>query len=558
MNRKPFFRIQMTLLLLSVIIGQNIFAQSTDNAVWQWSVGVDGHLDNNTDSRAFLWIPPDCGKVRGVIVAQNNMEESSILENPAFRKAMSDKGFAEIWISPFFDHLFRFNEGAGEIFNKMMNNLADSSGYEELKYAPIVTLGHSAAASWPYYFAAWNPGRTLAVLSVSGQWPYFRNPVFAPDIWSKKQNIDSIPSLETMGEYENAESWATEGLKQRQEHPLMPLSMLACPAEGHFATTDEKVAYLALYIKKAAEYRLPHIYPENGVPQLRPINPGKTGWLVPRWRRNAAPAVQAAPVAEYKGDPAQAFWFFDEEMAKATLAYEAAHRGKQAQAIEYVQAGKGVDQHENHEQVDLKFLPEADGITFKLNAQFTDTVPGGSRFPSDWTQLPVGTPIKHSQNGLPVEIERISGPFIKNSFGTFAVHFTRGMRAVKNNYELWFIASHNGDEIFKPAILQAKMVIPSMNTEGKIQHIRFDTIANQKQGVTSFVLRAKSDAGLPVQFYVQQGPVKLQGNTLLFTKIPPRSRFPLKVTIVVWQYGTSIEPKIQSAVPVSRSFFIYK
>ena len=233
-------------LLLSFVIVQNISAQSTDNAVWQWSVNVDGHLDHNKDSRAFLWIPPDCERVRGVVIAQNNMEESSILENACLRKAMGDIGFAEIWVSPSFDHLFRFNEGAGDIFNKMMDSLAEISGYSELRYAPVVTLGHSAAASWPYYFAAWAPGRTVAALSVSGQWPYFRSPVFAPDIWSKNQSIDSVPCLETMGEYENGENWATEGLKERQEHPLMPLSMLACPAEGHFATTGKKAAYLAL------------------------------------------------------------------------------------------------------------------------------------------------------------------------------------------------------------------------------------------------------------------------------------------------------------------------
>lgn len=41
--------------------------------------------------------------------------------------------------------------------------------YIELKYTPVVGIGHSAAASWPYYFGAWNPERTLACISVSGQ-----------------------------------------------------------------------------------------------------------------------------------------------------------------------------------------------------------------------------------------------------------------------------------------------------------------------------------------------------------------------------------------------------
>ena len=170
--------------------------------VWQWSVSVKSA--RNGASRAFLWIPPDCRQVRAVVLAQNNMEEQSIIEHPVFRLAMSKLSFAIIWVSPSFDNLFRFNEGAGEMFNGIMKDLANESGYTELTYAPVAGIGHSAAASWPYYFAAWNPQRTLCAISVSGQWPYFRHPAFAPDIWRKDQNIDFIPCLETMGEYEAA------------------------------------------------------------------------------------------------------------------------------------------------------------------------------------------------------------------------------------------------------------------------------------------------------------------------------------------------------------------
>src|SRR5215212_7437844 len=127
--------------------------------VWQWSVPV--RAARNPASRAFLWIPPDCKQVRAVVMAQNNMEEQSIVEHPVFREEMSKLSFAIIWVSPSFDHLFRFNEGAGDVFNSIMKDLANESGYNELTYAPVAGIGHSASASWPYYFAAWNPQRTL-------------------------------------------------------------------------------------------------------------------------------------------------------------------------------------------------------------------------------------------------------------------------------------------------------------------------------------------------------------------------------------------------------------
>ena len=54
-----------------------------------------------------------------------------------------------------------------------------------------------------------------------------------------------------MGEYESAHTWSNEGLKERKEHPLLPLSMLACPARRPFCLYPRKKAqYIALYIKK--------------------------------------------------------------------------------------------------------------------------------------------------------------------------------------------------------------------------------------------------------------------------------------------------------------------
>jgi len=57
-----------------------------------------------------------------------------------------------------------------------------------------------------------------------------------------------------------------------------------------------------------------------------------------------------------------------------------------------------------------------------------------------------------------------------------------------------------------------------------------------------------------VYYYVKEGPAEIRGNKVIFTKIPPRSRYPLKVTVVAWQYG--IAGKVQTAEPVERTFFI--
>ncbi|WP_158994574.1 hypothetical protein [Mucilaginibacter sp. L196] len=550
-KRLFFYLFSFPIFLLSVPVAR------AQQAAWQWSVLVNHTQHEEVPSRAYLWIPADCKQVKAVIFAQNNMEEQSILENTNFRKAMARLGVAEIWVSPAYDLMFNFDKGAGDVFNGIMNDLADVSGYTELRYIPFIGMGHSAAASSPYYMAAWNPDRALAAISVSGQWPYFRHPAFAPDIWGK-QTIDFIPCLETMGEYEAANNWSAEGLRERQQHPLMPLSMLASPAQGHFAATDEKCAYIALYIKKAIQYRIPVHTSSNEAPKLIPVDPTKTGWLVDKWRYDQKPEAPAGSVSRYLGDPKQAFWFFDKEMAEATVKYEATHRFQQPQLIGYVQSGKMVAQHDTHQQVNLKFEPEADGITFKLHASFYYTVGDGSPRLAMWANMPAGSTIGHASGGGPIVINRITGPMIKVNDSTFRLNPQRGFWQDQHSYELWFAATHPGDKSYKPAVQQAQMLVPPRNKDGREQHITFLPIADQQPGAKNIKLQAVSDAKVPVFFYVQDGPAAIQGNTLDLTNIPPKSKFPVKVTVVAWQYGNSREPKLQTAEPVERVFWINK
>jgi hypothetical protein len=543
--------------ICSLIFGITLFftINIARAAVWQWSIPVKNAQENSGQSRAFLWIPTDCKKINGVVFAQNNMEEQSILENPHFRDEMGKLGFAEVWVSPAFNLKFLFNGGAGECFNGIMADLASASGYTELNVSPIVYMGHSASASAPYYFAAWNPARTLACVSVSGQWPYVRN-VFAPDIWNKDQNINYVPCLETMGEYEAAATWSGEGLKERQDHPLIPLSMLACPGEFHFASSDSKAAYIALYIKKAAQYRLPKNTANGQAPKLIAVDPTKTGWLVDKWRFDEAATAEPSPVSSYKGNAAEAFWYFDEEQARATAVYEAKHRNQKPELIGYLQHGKMIEQRNVHQQFNLKFEPEGDGITFKIHTAFYDTVPGGSPRPAGWAHMPVGSKIGHSKNEMPITVNRVTGPFIKINDSTFRVHPQMGFWQFPHSYELWFSASHAGDNEYKPAVQQALMPIPPKNTQGKEQHLTFSAIADQHPGKKGIKLDAFSDAKVPVGFYIQDGPAEIEGDHINLTAIPPRSHFPVKVTVVAWQYGNSNEPKLQTAEPVERTFLI--
>lgn len=308
-------------------------------APWQWSVEIKDFVSPETNDHptAFLWIPENCEQVRAVIIGQHNMTEETIFEHPEFRKSMSKLGIAEIWITPGIDQRWDVTTGVQSIFEKMMKELAEVSGYNELEYAPIIPIGHSAMATYPWNFAAWNPERTLAVLSIHGDSPRTHLTGYgrANLDWGAR-SIEGIPSLMVMGEYEWWEDRLFTSFDYRRNHPNAPLSFLADAGHGHFDIADELIDYLSLFLQKAIQYRLPGKISMDSPQQLIPVE-ARDGWLADRWQKDEFPATKAAPYDKYKGDKTQAFWYFDREMAKATEKYYANERGKKEQYIGFEQ-----------------------------------------------------------------------------------------------------------------------------------------------------------------------------------------------------------------------------
>jgi hypothetical protein len=100
------------------------------------------------------------------------------------------------------------------------------------------------------------------------------------------------------------------------------------------------------------------------------------------------------------------------------------------------------------------------------------------------------------------------------------------------------------------------MMIPQNLAKGKPQTITFPKIENQKAGVKTIKLKATSDSGLPVDYFVVAGPAEVDGNTLKLTPIPVRSKRPVKVTVTAYQWGRTIEPLYQTAQPVEQTFTV--
>ncbi|RHC60143.1 hypothetical protein DW837_18120 [Phocaeicola vulgatus] len=519
-----------------------LFCYTATAQEWQWSVRLKGFISSETgkEPTAFLWIPSDCYQLRAVMVGKHNMSEETLFEMPRFREALSRMGIGLVWITPGIDQQWDVTKGTQKIFNQMMNDLAEISGYSELEHIPIVPVGHSAMATYPWNFAAWNPERTLAVISLHGDAPRTNLCGYGRENleWGRTRNIDGIPGLMIEGEYEWWEARVNPALAFRMMYPESCISFLCDTGRGHFDVAEQTADYIALFLRKALEYRLSGHSSLNEPVSLKKLNP-KEGWLAERWHPEQKNRAKAASFHDYKGDKHDAFWYFDKEMAELTEARYVKYKDKQMQYLGFMQRGQLVKYAAGqHAGIIAGFYPEADGLTFHVKGVYTDSLRS--------------LPVKEHANGK-IEITRICGPVAKVNDTTFTVRFYRmGMDNPRRTGDIWLLAANEGDGKYKSAVQQLNIRIPYRNTEGKRQYILFPGIEDVREGVKSVSLEAVSDCGLPVYYYVKEGPVELQGNKLVFTKIPSRSKFPIKVTVVAWQYG--IAGQVQTADPVERSF----
>ena len=560
-----------SILFISFFNCIHLFAQvDQPGQVWQWSVPVQGALESG-HSRAYMWIPPNCSKVRGLVIAQDNMQEFSIMENQEFRDSLASISFGEVWYSPAFDLMYHAQQGAKTVLLQSLADLATASGYGEVKNVPFVPLGHSASSPAPFAYCADNPERALCGVSDDGTFPYDSANVFSSNEECSGTS-DYIPQLVGIGEYEgggDASANLQKIMDRRHSYPHTPETFLPISGEYHFATSQPRTNFIAYYIKKIAAIRLAVDATDTSLSTLTPIDPTTTGWLVDRWRKNELPRYPRAPVGSYTGTMAKTgstgeenFWCVDGDMAARIEAYENRYYRKTPTLLMYNQSsvagvvGPQVPQNNNHVQVDLQFYPLNDSLDFELSSSFADTIPAMSTECTGWmsttdtvtgvvTNGKVGAPVGHPSNPGASVIIREIGPIGVLSRDTttgitkMRMMMERGLNELMTNYQQYCIVSvaHPGDATYKASVLEADMLLSVYNTTGLVQTITFPQLPNVVAGTTSIPLNATSNLGLPVGYYVIEGPAQLSSSNVVFTPIPPNAKYPIKVTIGAWQWG---------------------
>ena len=500
------------------------------NHVYQFMAQGQGNVTG------YLWIPENCAKLRGLLIFAQNVPEQMIAGNAIIRKACADNNIGIFYSTPGFWHYNtkatpeEKNQQEKEdtlALESMLTELAGKSGYPEVATVPWLPIGESMSFFMVNGLGRGSPNRCIAL-------------IFACDIssWIFTQSIPILGLQGTGGEWgqkngdireawRHVESYNKACENRKKSVPKALITMLVDPCGGHFTCSDPMLQYMANYIDRVAKTRLS----DDGSATLKPVDVNK-GFLahLPIVGIGEQP-IESAEGATDTGRP----WFFTREDAEKAQAI-ARTNWSAATQFPLVQAGEGCT-------VTPWGWNSVTTVTLKTSGEFSfkpflfDSIPDGF--------LNAGQPLAKTAQ-LP-QVEWVSGPIAPLGNNRFCVELDRGYKNGKVQVcsSLGVVAEATAD-IRKS--LQPLVVNFTYNTAGTPQTIEFKEIGPIKAGTASVALDAQASSGLPVKFFVEAGPAIVEGNRLVFTQIPPNTKFPLTVTVAAWQWGTCTEPLHQMAI----------
>lgn len=152
-----------------------------------------------------------------------------------------------------------------------------------------------------------------------------------------------------------------------------------------------------------------------------------------------------------------------------------------------------------------------------------------------------------------INLYHVMGPAVQVDANVFKLQFDR-----QSPRNIMIMADAPGNNEFRRATQPVSLNIPAVLKEGIEQKINFPSIKNQRVDVKLLKLNATSTSGLPVRYYIKSGPAVIERDKIVLTPIPVKSKYPVKVTIVAYQWGSTLVPLYKSAESVIQEFYIEK
>ena len=506
---------------------------------------------SKTKSTLYLWVPENCKKLRGLLILATNVPEHMLVGHAAIRKACEDNDLGIIWGTPTFMN-FRKSVRDGKALNmaleykttldflqQLLNGLAENSGYAEVATVPWLPMGESGHLLMVDALMDYKPERCMAGV-------FIKNNHLPP----KNRQVPTLVAYGTAQEWGQDQidirtRWndvgaAYEGvLNERKQNPQWPLSYIIDGSSGHFDCSEKLVNYFANYIELVAKARLN----SDGNTTLKPINLNK-GFLadIP------VPGHENHPVIAYPDTVSTATalpWFFNKASALEAQSFAAINWKAATQIPAFLNDSNKVAPFIFNGI--SKLVPTdmgEDGMTFTVRPILLDKIP-------DNFKVGAGEKLASASN-TPV-LEWVCGQFKPIGNNRFRISLDRSWPNTGNYIGI----RQQGNDAIR-SIFQPCGITLQKNNSGKPQKIIFEKITDVKVGTKSIELKAFSDTGLPVEYYVLAGPAIIENGKIIFTKIPPSTKFPVKVTVVAYQWGRSKEPQIRTATNVEQFFYVTK
>ncbi len=589
-------------------------SQATDKAafeVYQYRVPAP----DGKNAAAYLWVPPDAQVIRAVMVGIHNGLPVTILQNPAVRKVCAEYGIAQILLIPngsdigtngmLKDLNFDITDPARTaIYDGYIQTLAGISGHPELTLAPVIPLAHSAYCSFPLELALRDAGHCLMAIPIKAGMPNIYT-FYAEGGKSLKPapelTMESVPILfvSSLNQSTVTSQWKTQAVPYgsgSSGHPQtyrddtdanagdtyqkgnelfgINWEMMSC----HFDMMPRNYEFIARYIAAVSQARLPMPPPAPGT---RPVLKNLTldsGWLVDRFYSNSTqptpgkPYFEPAPYKDYKGPKNQALWYPNEELARTTQQTMIGESSRKFEMFTIMDRdGQPLPLAESP-QVNIpnaaEWVENDARFTLKIH-QFTEpflvctnTTRGHEKDPAaehplenkifpGKTTLPVSDlPVRVDLNGCP--LEQLPGPDF-----TFKLkpHRLAPEPGGYNQFYLHFYKEGNSEFAVAGRNVRMEWYLNGQKVPGiKDQKITFDPLADAPKTTRRIKLAATSSSGLPVGYFVREGPAIIEGDELVITQVPVADPRPIQVTVGAYQTGLWQPDGFKAASTVYQSF----
>jgi hypothetical protein len=540
---------------------------------------------------AYLWIPPDTPQIRAVMVGIHNGLPLPMLQHPDVRRVCRRHGIAQILLTPNDCEIgkmlanLRFDvtdETRTAIYDRFLERLAAASGHPELVTAPIVPLAHSAYMSFPFEAAARRPERCLGAIGIKSGTPDLYamyppgpdgKPAFdlrdVPILMIDSAAQETVPGRWRGSPYPQAFEPNFTGA-YRHDRPDNPGTdyeprneMIGASWDmmsGHFDMLPRNYTFVADWLDAVATARLPK---QPGAPLGRLCL--RDGWLmdprVPRTGEIGPDYPPPAPYADFKGDRRRALWFPTEALARRLFELQRDEMRREVELFTVLDPhGHPVDLSEGPMAVmpDAAKLLHGDGLFTFVTHHFTEPPRictsterghtsgtasrhelGNPLFPGRTTLTLSGIPVRFDANGAPVEL--VATEQKADDRGVTETHFTLQMArhrlAPNRGFQMFFPRLyHEGDARFAATGRTVQMSW-APGDAGQSQTVEFPAIDDVPATSPRIDLAATASSGLPVTYFVVQGPGVIRDGAFVPHELPAGASQPIDVTIGAYQRG---------------------